>query len=145
MKITQKRKNCKFSKLFKFFKKRPNRILSSGKNGYRDFWSESKKWHNIVKRILVYHRFSCQGGFFHVFEKLKTVKILYVTWGGGSQKIEKIDFFKNCWDLTPMSGRFRKGIVVVVSPLKRFGDHFRPRDKICENLIFRLFFLYKLL
>ena len=37
-----------------------------------------------------------------------------------------------------MSGRFRKGIVVVVSPLKRFGDHFLPRDKICEKPIFLL-------
>ena len=37
-----------------------------------------------------------------------------------------------------MSGRFRKGIVVVVSPLKIFGDHFHPRDKICEKPIFLL-------
>ena len=37
-----------------------------------------------------------------------------------------------------MSGRFRKGNVVVVSPLKRFGDHSRPRDKIRKKLIFCL-------
>ena len=56
--------------------------------------------------------------------------------GGGTKKIEKTDFLKKSWDFTPISGRFRKGIVVVVSLLKRFGDHFRPREKIREKLIF---------
>ena len=37
-----------------------------------------------------------------------------------------------------MSGRFRKGIVVVVSLLKRFGDHSWIRDKIREKSIFLL-------
>ena len=37
-----------------------------------------------------------------------------------------------------MSGRFRRGNVVVFSSLKRFGDHSRPRDKIRKKLIFCL-------
>ena len=53
-------------------------------------------------------------------------------------KKSKIDFFINPWNFTPMSGRFWESIVVLISPLKRFGDHFRPRDKICEKPIFLL-------
>ena len=38
-----------------------------------------------------------------------------------------------------MSGRFQKGIVVVVSPLKRFNDHSHPCSKIREKSFISFF------
>ena len=50
-----------------------------------------------------------------------------------SLKIAKIDFFNILYYFTPMSGRFQKGIELVVLPLKRFNDHSHHCSRIREK------------
>ena len=70
--------------------------------------------------------------------------MLFGPWGGDTKNLKSI-CFKSLPDFTPMLGRFREGIVIAVSPLKKSDYHFRARDKIREKSIFCLFFLYELL
>ena len=52
------------------------------------------------------------------------------------KKFAKIYFFDILYHFTPMSGRFQKGIVVVVLPITLSSDNSGPRDKIREKVLF---------
>ena len=83
MKFIQQCKNEHFWKLFKFLKRRPNRVLSSGKYSYWVFEPNSKKWWKFIKPIFDIVNIAVKVHFLHDFEKVKKWIFADIFWRRG--------------------------------------------------------------
>ena len=89
-------KNEHFWKFFRFVKKRPNRVLNSGKNSYRAFDLKSEKPWKFIKPFFENHKYRCQGALLTWFQKSEKMDFTWYLFKERSYDLKNVRK-KNLW------------------------------------------------